>query len=115
MGSPTMKFPGSSRLSARTLGQKRVMLKALEHHQAKRENRKKQSEEAGDLIEFVRYFWHVLEPVTSLVEGWPPKPLCEQPFGRNGRSSAAGSSSGAVQLPALPRRQVTDRAGSFGD
>jgi hypothetical protein len=28
-----------------------------------------QSQEGG-LIKFVRYFWHILEPATELVEGW---------------------------------------------
>lgn len=31
----------------------------------------------GGLIAFVRYFWHVLEPETPLVEGWPLWAICE--------------------------------------
>jgi hypothetical protein len=34
------------------------------------EEREKQAQEGG-LLEFIRYFWHVLEPATELVEGWP--------------------------------------------
>jgi phage terminase large subunit-like protein len=30
----------------------------------------------GGLIEFVRYFWPVLEPQTPLVEGWPLEAIC---------------------------------------
>lgn len=31
----------------------------------------------GGLIEFVRYFWPVLEPQTELVEGWPLEAICK--------------------------------------
>jgi phage terminase large subunit-like protein len=31
----------------------------------------------GGLIHFVRYFWHILEPKTKLVEGWPLEAICE--------------------------------------
>jgi hypothetical protein len=40
------------------------------------EAREKQASEGG-LIEFVRYFWHVLEPATDLIEGWPLDAICE--------------------------------------
>lgn len=30
----------------------------------------------GGLIEFVRYFWAVLEPQTDMVEGWPLEAIC---------------------------------------
>lgn len=30
----------------------------------------------GGLIEFVRYFWPVLEPQTELVDGWPLEAIC---------------------------------------
>lgn len=43
---------------------------------AKRQNRKKQSQRGG-LIEFVRYFWKVLEPNTPFVEGWPLEAICQ--------------------------------------
>lgn len=42
----------------------------------KRIARKTQSRKGG-LIEFVRYFWRVLEPVTPLVEGWALQAVCE--------------------------------------
>jgi hypothetical protein len=33
----------------------------------------------GSLIEFVRYFWHTLEPASrKLVEGWPLEAVCPQ-------------------------------------
>src|SRR5216684_2075683 len=31
----------------------------------------------GGLIEFIRYFWKVLEPKTPLVDGWPLRALCD--------------------------------------
>lgn len=31
----------------------------------------------GSLLAFVRYFWHIVEPVTVLVEGWPLEAICE--------------------------------------
>src|SRR3954467_10157570 len=31
----------------------------------------------GGLIAFVRYFWHILEPETELIEGWPLWAICE--------------------------------------
>src|ERR1700693_5912640 len=41
----------------------------------KRLDRARQAKRGG-LIEFVRYFWHVLEPVTPLVEGWALDAIC---------------------------------------
>ena len=38
--------------------------------------REKQSGEGG-LLEFVKYFWHVLEPNTPLIDGWPLEAICE--------------------------------------
>jgi predicted phage terminase large subunit-like protein len=43
---------------------------------ALRRERKKQSREGG-LIEFVRYFWQVVEPETKLVEGWVLYAICD--------------------------------------
>jgi hypothetical protein len=40
------------------------------------EAREKQAQENG-LIEFVKYFWHVLEPATELVEGWVLEAIAE--------------------------------------
>lgn len=31
----------------------------------------------GGLIAFVRFFWHVLEPATPFVDGWPVWAICE--------------------------------------
>ena len=31
----------------------------------------------GGLIKFIRYFWHILEPETRLVDGWPLEALCD--------------------------------------
>ena len=31
----------------------------------------------GGLIAFIRYFWHVLEPETPFVDGWPLHALCQ--------------------------------------
>ena len=31
----------------------------------------------GGLLRFVKYFWHVLEPQTVFVEGWPLEAICE--------------------------------------
>ncbi len=31
----------------------------------------------GGLIAFVRYFWHILEPETPFVDGWPLHAICE--------------------------------------
>lgn len=43
----------------------------------KRRTARKAQEGEGGLLEFVRYFWHVLEPETPLVEGWPLVTICE--------------------------------------
>lgn len=51
-------------------------LRQLKAEMAIREERKKQSREGG-LIEFVRYFWNVLEPETKLVEGWVLYDICK--------------------------------------
>jgi hypothetical protein len=38
---------------------------------------RKQQARRGGLLEFVRYFWHTLEPKTRpLVEGWPLEAIC---------------------------------------
>lgn len=41
-----------------------------------RENRKRQSNPKGGLIEFVRYFWHILVPQDEMIEGWAMECLC---------------------------------------
>ena len=42
----------------------------------RRTNREKQSKRGG-LIEFVRYFWKVLEPQTPMVDGWAMEAICQ--------------------------------------
>lgn len=44
-------------------------LKALQDEIRVRKERKRQARKGG-LVDFVRYFWNVLEPETQLVEGW---------------------------------------------
>lgn len=51
-------------------------LKTLEDELRIRRERKKQAR-AGGLLEFVRYFWSILEPETKMVEGWLLEALCE--------------------------------------
>ena len=51
-------------------------LTAMRTEFALRRERKKQSREGG-LIEFVRYFWNIIEPETKLVEGWVLYAICE--------------------------------------
>lgn len=46
-----------------------LTLKALRDEMTVRQARKNQAR-VGGLIEFVKYFWNVLEPETKLVEGW---------------------------------------------
>jgi predicted phage terminase large subunit-like protein len=50
-------------------------LKTLKAEIARRAARKAQAK-AGGLIEFVRYFWSVLEPETKMVEGWLLEAIC---------------------------------------
>lgn len=49
---------------------------ALKAEKRRREERRRQSDPNGGLLEFIRYFWHVLEPVDPFVEGWPLECLC---------------------------------------
>src|SRR5215475_3218538 len=51
-------------------------LKVLEAEKAKRAAIKRQARPGG-LIDFVRYFWPVIEPETKLVEGWLLEAICE--------------------------------------
>src|SRR5277367_6973422 len=30
----------------------------------------------GGLLNFVKYFWHILEPQTKFVDGWPLRAIC---------------------------------------
>lgn len=51
-------------------------LKTLEDELKLRRERRRQACPGG-LIEFVKYFWRVLEPETKLVEGWVLDAICE--------------------------------------
>src|SRR5262245_5514463 len=51
-------------------------LKTLKAEIAVRAARKAQAREGG-LLEFVRYFWSVVEPETKLVEGWLLEAICQ--------------------------------------
>jgi predicted phage terminase large subunit-like protein len=51
-------------------------LKTLKAEIAVRANRKLQAKPGG-LIEFVRYFWSILEPETKMVEGWLLYAICD--------------------------------------
>lgn len=44
--------------------------------EVKRRQARAAQSQRGGLIEFVRYFWHVLEPERELVEGWPLETMC---------------------------------------
>jgi len=68
-----MDVPAPSGASPRAL--KEQYAKALKEKYL-REERKRQSNPYGGLMEFIRYFWHVLEPVDPFVDGWPLECLC---------------------------------------
>lgn len=67
---------------SRPVDRSRVEALARALHEKKlREERRKQSNlggpgYSGGLMEFVRYFWHVLEPSTLLVDGWVMRAIC---------------------------------------
>jgi hypothetical protein len=61
---------------ASSLRERKERLASAIREKRVREERKKQSNPRGGLLEFVRYFWHVLEPVDPFVEGWPIECLC---------------------------------------
>lgn len=41
------------------------------------ESRRRRFAKTGGLIEFIRYFWDVLEPTTPFVDGWAIRAICE--------------------------------------
>lgn len=45
--------------------------------QTQRGHRNEQGEWVGGLYEFVRYFWHILEPEAPMVPGWAMEAICE--------------------------------------
>ena len=51
-------------------------LAAMIHAKRVKEARQAQANPRGGLLEFIRYFWHVLEPVDPFIEGWPLECLC---------------------------------------
>lgn len=57
------------------LAEKRRRLMKLRHQ--RRGYRDENGEWQGGLLAFVRDFWHVLEPGTKFVEGWPLEAICE--------------------------------------
>src|SRR6202142_2095026 len=63
-----MNLEGLSRPTLLRLASKARQLRVLTE-------REKQARPGG-LIEFVRYFWHVLEPEAPLIEGWPLEAIC---------------------------------------
>jgi predicted phage terminase large subunit-like protein len=62
--------------SADELRQRRIKLAELHNAWDIRRGRERQSNPNGGLLEFIRYFWHVLEPVDPFVEGWVIEALC---------------------------------------
>jgi len=52
------------------------VLRAMQEELLLRKERKRQSRPGG-LIDFVRYFWSILEPETKMVEGWVLYAICE--------------------------------------
>lgn len=62
-------------MNARVPRERLERFAALLNEARKREERSKQARRGG-LIEFVRYFWPVLEPQTVLVDGWALEAIC---------------------------------------
>src|SRR6202049_3242339 len=62
--------------SADALREKRERLAATHREQQLRKERIRQQTLPGGFLAFIRYFWHVLEPVDPFVEGWPLECLC---------------------------------------
>jgi len=58
------------------LRQRKERLAAALAEKRIREARRLQSNPDGGLLEFIRYFWHVLEPADPFIEGWPLEALC---------------------------------------
>jgi len=56
---------------------RRSRLEAIAAEIERRKNKKLQSNPDGGLMEFVRYFWDVLEPNTEFVYGWPLEAVCK--------------------------------------
>lgn len=61
---------------ARMLQEKRRR-EARREHQTRGYRDAETGEWVGGLLSFVRYFWHILEPGTEFVDGWPLEAICE--------------------------------------
>jgi predicted phage terminase large subunit-like protein len=61
---------------AKTSEELRQQLITLNKEIDRRKNRRLQSNPDGGLLEFIKYFWHILEPQTVLVEGWALQAIC---------------------------------------
>ncbi len=61
---------------ASSLRERKERLASAIREKRMRDERKRQSDPNGGLLAFIRYFWHVLEPVDPFVEGWPLECLC---------------------------------------
>lgn len=62
-----------------SLGARRPMIErqiALRRELLRRQAKARHAQRGG-LIEFVKYFWHVLEPKTPFVDGWAIRAICE--------------------------------------
>ena len=62
-----------------SLGSRRHILErqiALKRELLRRKAKEKHCQRGG-LIEFVRYFWHILEPKTPFVDGWAVRAICD--------------------------------------
>jgi predicted phage terminase large subunit-like protein len=40
-------------------------------------SKRERQAQRGGLLHFVRYFWHILEPNTEFIEGWPMEAICQ--------------------------------------
>lgn len=58
------------------LRERRERIAELHRLKRVREERVKQANPYGGLLEFIRYFWRVLEPVDDFVDGWAVECLC---------------------------------------
>src|ERR1700682_1651875 len=75
-----------ARFHGRGSGRAAVHMRGLLDEYRKRQTKAEQSRcgyydengvRQGGLISFIRHFWHVLEPETPFVDGWPLWAICE--------------------------------------
>jgi len=62
---------------AKTQEELRHQLITLNREIERRKNRRLQSSPTGGLLEFIKFFWPVLEPQTPFVEGWALHAICD--------------------------------------